>query len=146
MSVLENVIQGTVSRENVLLVNCTPGELSFGELSIGNCLSGKSVGELPIRRNLQSEEIYRLLLLLHFLIFSPISFIHNPYSSSDWTIFIISSISSFETINGVVPEISSCITTLLLVLMLLNLMESGHFKQMMWVHVSLMVDQLSLLV
>ena len=146
MSVLENVIQGTVSRENVLLVNCTPRELSFGELSIGNCLSGKSVGELPIRRNLQSEEIYRLLLLLHFLIFSPISFIHNPYSSSDWTIFIISSISSFETINGVVPEISSCITTLLPVLMLLNLMESGHFKQMMWVHVPLMVDQLSLLV
>ena len=150
------MIRGNVSSGKCHSGNCQSGKCPFGELyAWGTVLRRtihrelvweKSVGELPIRRNLQSEEIYCLLLLLHFLIFSPISFIHNPYSSSDWTIFIIYSISSFETINGVVPEISSWITTLLLVLMLLNLMESGHFKQMMWVHVSLMVDQLSLMV
>ena len=42
-----------------------------------------------------------------FLIVSLISFISNPYSSSDLTIFIISSISSFEIINAVLPEAKS---------------------------------------
>ena len=41
-----------------------------------------------------------------FSIFSLIPFISNPDSdsSSDLTIFIVSSVSSFETINAVVPD------------------------------------------
>ena len=39
-----------------------------------------------------------------FLIVSLIPFINNPDSSSDWTILIIYSITSFEVINVVVPD------------------------------------------
>ena len=48
------------------------------------------------------EEI-RLFGLL-FSIVSPITFVSNPDSSSDLTIFIIFSISSFEIIAAVVPD------------------------------------------
>ena len=42
-----------------------------------------------------------------FLIISLIPFTINPHSSSDLTIFIISSISSFEIINPVIREAKS---------------------------------------
>ena len=39
-----------------------------------------------------------------FLILWLIRYINNPDSSSNWTIFIISSISSFEVINAILPD------------------------------------------
>ena len=45
-----------------------------------------------------------ILLFASFLIASLIPFINNPDSSSDLTMFIMSSFSLFETSNAVVPD------------------------------------------
>ena len=58
------------------------------------------------------QEICLFVLLLHFFIVSVTHFISKPYSSRDYTIFMISSISSFETVNAIPdPKNLFCIAT-----------------------------------
>ena len=65
-----------------------------------NALPNKLATNVPsnIGRNLP------ICSFASFLIVLPISFISNHDSSSDLTIFVISSVSPFRIINAVVPE------------------------------------------
>ena len=75
------------------------------------------------------EKILLFCSFASILILSLIPFIKNPDSSSDLTIFIMPSISSFEIINAVVPDplISFELAHLLLTLLLIIQMVTKHF-------------------